>query len=187
MKHMIIGITGTDGAGKGIVVDYLVKEKGFVHFSSREQITKEIEIRNLVASRDILRLVGNEMRKNDGNDVLIARAIGQIYEQSIQNAAIESVRAVAEAETLKKAGGILLAVDADQKLRYERIVARASLTDQISFEKFTEQEAIEMNDLDPNGMQKAKVMEMADYTIMNNGSPEEVYGQVDAVLEQLSK
>ena len=27
-----IGITGTLGAGKGTIVDYLVKEKGFVHY-----------------------------------------------------------------------------------------------------------------------------------------------------------
>jgi dephospho-CoA kinase len=32
---MIIGITGTDGAGKGAVVDYLVAQKGFTHYSGR--------------------------------------------------------------------------------------------------------------------------------------------------------
>jgi dephospho-CoA kinase len=184
---MIIGITGTDGAGKGMVVDYLVKEKGFIHFSSREQITKEIERRNLVANRDTLRLIGNDMRKNEGNDVLVARAITQIQQEHIDFAVIESVRATAEAETLKQAGWILIAIDADQKLRYERIVTRASLTDQISFETFMEQEAIEMNDPDPNGMQKAKVMEMANFTIMNNGSLEEVYGQLEVILEQLQQ
>ena len=40
---MIIGITGTDGAGKGSVVDYLVKEKGFVHYSGRGVIVEAIE------------------------------------------------------------------------------------------------------------------------------------------------
>ena len=184
---MIIGITGTDGAGKGLVVEYLVKEKGFIHFSAREQITREIEARGLEASRDTTRLVANDMRRIEGNDVLVARALAQIGDTEIINAAIESIRAVAEAETLKKAGGILLAVDANQELRYSRITQRGSLTDNVSFEKFTQQEAIEMNDPDPNGMQKAKVMEMADYTIMNNGSLEEVYGQIDAVLEQLKQ
>ena len=32
---IIIGITGTLGAGKGTIVDYLVKQKGFVHYSVR--------------------------------------------------------------------------------------------------------------------------------------------------------
>lgn len=39
---MIIGITGTNGAGKGTVVEYLAK-KEWNHFSAGEFITEEIE------------------------------------------------------------------------------------------------------------------------------------------------
>lgn len=39
---IIIGITGTLGAGKGTVVEYL-KTKGFKHFSVREFLTQEIK------------------------------------------------------------------------------------------------------------------------------------------------
>jgi len=41
---IIIGITGTLGAGKGTVVEYL-QEKGFRHYSARGFITKEVEKR----------------------------------------------------------------------------------------------------------------------------------------------
>ena len=44
---IIIGITGTLGAGKGTIVDYLVKERGFVHYSVRAFITEEIEKREI--------------------------------------------------------------------------------------------------------------------------------------------
>ena len=40
---IIIGITGTLGAGKGTIVDYLVQEKGFKHYSVRNYLIKEIE------------------------------------------------------------------------------------------------------------------------------------------------
>ena len=43
----IIGITGTIGAGKGTIVDYLVKEKGYVHYSVRAFIAEEIQRRGL--------------------------------------------------------------------------------------------------------------------------------------------
>ena len=33
---IIIGITGTLGAGKGTIVDYLCKKRGFLHYSVRE-------------------------------------------------------------------------------------------------------------------------------------------------------
>ena len=39
---MIIGITGTDGSGKGTVVDYLVEQKGFKHYSARAIFEEEI-------------------------------------------------------------------------------------------------------------------------------------------------
>ena len=36
----IIGITGTLGAGKGTIVDYLVQKKGYVHYSVRSFIAE---------------------------------------------------------------------------------------------------------------------------------------------------
>jgi len=60
---MIIGITGTLGAGKGTIASYLVKEKGFKHFSVREFLNKELQKRKLRLNRDNLVLVGNELRK----------------------------------------------------------------------------------------------------------------------------
>ena len=42
---IVIGITGTLGAGKGTIVDYLVKNKGFNHFSVRSFIAQEIQNR----------------------------------------------------------------------------------------------------------------------------------------------
>ncbi|MDR0438308.1 MAG: AAA family ATPase, partial [Bacteroidales bacterium] len=51
---MIIGITGTIGAGKGTIVDYLVSQKGFLHFSVRDFLSEEIERRGLPVNRDTM-------------------------------------------------------------------------------------------------------------------------------------
>ena len=42
---IIIGITGTLGAGKGTIVDYLCKKRGFLHYSVREFLVEEIKNR----------------------------------------------------------------------------------------------------------------------------------------------
>lgn len=165
---MIIGITGTDGVGKGTVVDYLVREKGFTHFSSRTLIVAEIEKRGLAVDRNQMRLMGNELRAMFGDDVIVQKAFEQIRTEGVENAVIESIRALAEANTLKAHGALLLAVDADPKIRYERVQGRRSASDKVSYEQFLAHEELEKNDHDPHGMQKAAVMEMADYTIMNN-------------------
>ena len=58
----IIGITGTLGAGKGTIVDYLVKEKGYVHYSVRAFLAEEVKRRGLEVNRDTLTEIGNDLR-----------------------------------------------------------------------------------------------------------------------------
>lgn len=184
---MIIGITGTDGSGKGTVVDYLVNQLGFVHYSSRDLIMQEIDRRGLAQNRANARLVGNALRTEYGPEVIVTKALQKIKNDKVENAVIESIRAIKEVEALKAAGGILLAIDAPAEVRYERIVKRGSVTDQVSFSDFQQQEALEMDDPDPNGMQKAKVMKMADQTIFNNFTIAELQTVIDQFLQKYSK
>ena len=179
---MLIGITGTDGAGKGSAVSYMVNKKGFTHYSSRDLITLEVDKLGIPATRENLRLTANSMRMADGADVIVKCALKQIEENKIENAVVESIRAIKEAETLKKAGGILLVIDASPEVRYKRIKGRGSSSDKVSFEDFLKHEELEMNDPDPGGMQKAAVMKMADYTIMNNQPLSKLYAEVDKFL-----
>lgn len=183
---MLLGITGTDGSGKGTVVEYLVNEKGFVHYSARAIWEEEFVKRGMESNRANMRLVANELRAEHGNDFLVTYYLKKMEEEQPEHAVIESIRTTAEADTLCKNGGILLAVDADQKLRYERIQARKSSSDQISFEEFKKHEELEMNDPDPHGMQKAKVIAMADYTVYNDGTLEELHAQIEEVLSRIA-
>lgn len=182
---MLLGITGTDGGGKGTVVEYLVSSKGFVHYHGRKLFIEEIEKQGLENNRANMRVVANELRRRQGDDVIVKLFLKQAEERGDKNIIIDSIRATAEAETLKTNGGILLSVDADSKIRYERIQARKSSSDQVTFEEFIKHEELEMNDPDPNGMQKAAVMQMADYTIINNGTLPELYAQIEQILTQI--
>jgi len=182
---MLIGITGTDGSGKGTVVTYLVEEHNFTHYSARALLIEEIAKRNMQPTRANMRLVANEMRAKYGNDFLVTHYLSVMKEENNPRCIIESIRTVAEADTLKANGGLLIAVDADQSIRYDRVQERRSETDKVSFEQFVEHEALEANDPNPHGMQKQKVIEMADYCIFNSGSLEELYIVVEDVLAQI--
>lgn len=181
---MIIGITGTDGAGKGTAVAYLV-DQGFTHYSSRQFILTHIEKVGLPTTRNQMRLTANELRRQHGNEFVVRQAYEAAARDGVEYAVIESIRAVAEAEFLKAKGGVLLAVDADERIRYERVQARRSESDQVSFAEFKRHEALEREDPDPHGMQKAAVMAMADFTVHNNGTVEELHAQVARVLSTL--
>jgi dephospho-CoA kinase len=126
--------------------------------------------------------MGNKMRAEYGDDVIVQKALEHIETDGVRLAVVESIRAIAEAQTLKSRGAVLLAVDADLQTRYERVQQRRSEKDQVSYETFVAQEELEKNDPDPHGMQKAKVMEMADYTIFNNETREVLHQYVDEFL-----
>lgn len=180
---MIIGITGTMGAGKGTVVDCL-EGKGYEHISARKIWTQELEARNLPVDRDSMTALANQLRAEKGPDYFVRRALKEV--KPGQDVVIESIRTVAEAELLKSQGGVLLAVDADKKLRYSRISGRGSALDDVSYKDFVRQEDAEMANKDPNKQNIAKVAACSDYVVMNNGTLEELHTQVDIFLEKLS-
>lgn len=184
---MVIGITGTDGAGKGTVVSYLVSKYGYAHYSSRDMIVAEIERRGLPLSRSQMRLTANELRETFGNDVVVAKALERAKAKGETKIVIESVRAMAEAVCIKEQGGIILAVDADPVVRFERVQARRSVTDKVSFEQFLEHEELEKHDPNPHGMQKAQVIAAADFIINNSESIADLQRQVEVFLTQFGK
>lgn len=180
---IIIGITGTIGAGKGTVVEYLIDKKGFKHFSARAFLIEEIEKRGLENNRDSMVLVANDLREKNSPsfvaDELFKRAL-----ESGDNCVIESLRTSGEIESLKSKGNFtLLAIDADPKIRYERVIGRSSSTDNISFEKFLADEQREMESTDPNKQNLNKCIGMADFVINNDGTLEELNSKLEEILK----
>lgn len=181
---MIIGVTGTFASGKDTVSDYLV-EKGFFHFSLSDAIREECDKRGLPKDRDTLRRLANEMRAKEGYDILAKRAIEAIKKSAKKNVAVTSIRNQKEAEFLKKQDNfILIAVDAPIEIRYERVKSRQREGDQIDFEKFQEQEKMEM--AAGKGKQNiGQIIQMADHKIINNGTLEEFYKKIDNLLKNI--
>lgn len=184
---MIVGITGTNGAGKGVAVDYLVQQKGFVHFSCSGYISEELVRRGLELNRSNMRLVGNEFRERFGSGHIVETFLKRANEEGIENMVIESIRSTGEAEALKKAGGKLLVLDAERKIRYQRIFERKSGKDLIDFETFVLQEEREWFGAEGAfDMNIRSVMEMADHRIENNVSLEDLFKQLDDFLAKFS-
>ena len=183
---IIIGITGTLGAGKGTIVDYL-KTKGFAHYSMSGFITREIERRGMPVNRDSMNLVARDLRTTHSPSY-IAEAL---YDEAMRNgkdAVIESIHTEGEVQGLRGKGNFFLfAIDADPELRYQRIALRGSSKDNISFEKFRADEAREMHGSDPTQQNLARCIELADHRLTNNGTVEDLYAQVDGILRGIIK
>ncbi len=181
---MLIGITGTNGAGKGAVVEYLVAVKGYSRYSARTIILDEIRARHLPETKSNMRVVANELRREHG----AAYVIEQLYAlaKDDTNAVIESVRTIGEAEFLKEKGARIIAVDADRRKRYERVANKEDgEVAHISFEDFCTIEDREMASSEPWDMNVFGVMQLADARIVNDGTLTELHDLVTQVLTTL--
>lgn len=181
---MIIGITGTLGAGKGTIVQYLKQKKDFEHFSVRSYLE---EIIGQNANREALVKKANELRKENGSDYIIK----QLYEQANltkKNSIIESIRNVGEINTLRENKNFyLFSVDADINIRYNRIKSRGSSTDNVEFEKFKADEEKEFTSNDPNKQNLSACIKLADYSFLNNQNLENLFYEVENILTKIKK
>lgn len=182
---LIIGITGTLGAGKGTIVEYLVDQKGFVHFSVRDFLIEEIQKRQLPLNRDSMTRVANDLRKQNAPSYIV----DQLYKKAAahgRNCIIESIRTPGEIYALQKQANFsLFAIDASPKTRYQRILLRNSVTDQVSYDTFLMNEQREMESTDPNHQNLKKCIELADFRFQNEDSREALYAEVENVLQQI--
>jgi len=180
--NIIIGLTGTHGAGKGTVVEYL-KAKGLKHFSARQFLYEELDRRGLSRDRDKLNIVANSLRSKFGPEY-VAFSLYEAAHNSGNPSVIESIYTVGEIEKIRTAAKehgenfILVAVDADPKIRYARISQhRKSETDMVSFDKFMEQQNREMESVDPSKHNLVACSKLADIVLQNDGSLED-FGQI---------
>ncbi len=182
--RLIIGITGTIGAGKDTIADYL-KTKGFAYHSLSDIIRDECNTRNLSHERDNLIAVGNELRTTFGPSVLGKLTAAKIEKLGEKKSLAVSIRNPAEIEALRATPGFfLIAVDAPIELRFERIKKRGRPEDAVSFEKFKEQENRERAGT-ATQQQLTSVMALADAHIDNAGTFEEINQHIETILKSL--
>ncbi|PKO95675.1 MAG: hypothetical protein CVU14_11390, partial [Bacteroidetes bacterium HGW-Bacteroidetes-9] len=104
---IIIGITGTLGAGKGTIVDFLVREMGFIHYSVRGFISEEIVKRSMVVNRDSMVLVANDLRSKHSPSYIVDCLYGEALSTG-ENCIIESIRTPGEIISLRGKGRFYL-------------------------------------------------------------------------------
>jgi dCMP deaminase len=181
---IVIGITGTIGAGKGTIVDFL-KDRGYKHYSAREFLVNHIQNSGIEVDRDSMTIAANHLRKLNGANFIVKSLLDKAIEMQ-ENCVIESIRNPLEIDYLKQNSKFFLfSVDAKIELRYKRINKRKSATDFVSFETFIENETREFSSLNANNQNLGECIARADYKFMNNGSVETLKKEVEKIITQL--
>ncbi len=181
---MIIGIVSHYAGGKDTVSEYLKKEKEFIYYSLSDIIRDELKKRGMSENRDNLINVGNDLRKKFGNKILAKRSFDKIKKTN-KNVVLGSIRNPSEVKFLKKQKNFFLVkIDCPIEIRYERLKERNRIGDIKSLEEFIKKEKQEESS-DPSKQQIHKVVQMADLSIDNSGSLNQLYKNINKLIKKL--
>ncbi len=171
----IIGISGTNGSGKDSVAEILVAKHGFFFVGVTEILRKEARKRGLGTERLVLRTISAEWRRKYGLGVLMDKAV-ELYKQEggdnkYKGLVIASLRNPGEVDEIHKLAGSIIWVDANPKIRYNRIYSRNRADDNKTFEQFIKEEQAEMHySGDKATLSMQNVKNKADIILINEGS-----------------
>jgi len=179
---VLIGVAGLNGAGKGVVVDYLV-ERSFYALSLSDVIRDELAQQGFEESRGRMIETGRALREAGGPGVLAEKLVARMLPD--RNYAIDSIRHPAEVEALRASGRPfhLIWIEAGSQLRFERIQARGRPGDPTSHEELLELEDCELGSDDPAAQQLLAVRDLADAHFSNEGSLETLQADMQRILE----
>ncbi|GAF71035.1 unnamed protein product, partial [marine sediment metagenome] len=131
---MIIGLTGTLGAGKGIIAKFL-KKQGFVYLSLSDELREIVKEKKIELTRRNLQDLGNQLREEQGVGVLAKLVREKIENQEYIQAIVDGIRNPAEIIELRKIKDFfLVSVDAPIEIRFKRIAERDRESDPKNWE-----------------------------------------------------
>jgi len=180
---LILGISGVNGAGKGEVVSYL-EARSFYAFSLSDVIREKLSEAGLEETRERMIETGNAIRAEHGAGGLALELADRLLPD--RNYVIDSIRHPEEVAVLRSRTSRfqLVWVTADETLRFERMRARGRSGDPESADELRRLEGLELASDDPSAQQLLAVRDVADFTIENDGTIEELHGLVQSILER---
>jgi len=186
---MIIGLTGKNAAGKGEVAGFL-QDKGFYVYSLSDVLREELKTRGEEPTRENLVRIGRELRGENGDGYLAERVLART--QPDKNYVVDSFRHPAEIAVFRRDPRYrLLLIEANPKIRFERIRQRGREADPATLNEFLQLEEKEHASAAVGGQQLHLSAGQADATVQNDSSLEElktsVLGIVSRWAHQLSR
>jgi dephospho-CoA kinase len=181
MPSLILGLTGQIGSGKGYICDYLVEHYGAEMFKFSTYLSRSLEVMALENSRDNLIKMSETLRRTFGEDALSHAVAYHAAKSSAPISVIDGIRRVQDLKELETQPNFkLAAVDADQKIRYERIANRGEKSDEaeLTWEQFLD------NEMRSTEVTVPETMTRATLRITNNGTQADLERQIDALMAQ---
>lgn len=180
----IIAFVGMPGSGKGTCTDYLHHTYGWpvLHFGN--MVYEEVQRRGLHNVKDEI-FVREDMRKQEGPAVLakhVARKVQAHMAENTPVVVLDGLYSWSEYTYLNTIFGgqlTVIAIAAPKALRRQRVLDRKDSHRHYTIEQLITREIAEIE-----GIEKGGPIAYADYTIVNDSTPEVMLKKVDAILNE---
>lgn len=182
-NKIILGLVGEMGAGKSTITEYIKTKHGAVSFRFSDMLSDIARRLYLEQSRPNLQMISSMIRQNLGEDIMSKVIMKDAAEANAPIVITEGVRRPTDITYLKELPNFyLIGITADERKRYERVLARSEKADDQTktWEEFQHDGLAEAE-------QKIKeIKSVANFQIDNNGTKEELYEQINEILKKIN-
>ncbi len=177
----IIAVLGEKLSGKDTIAQYLVDTRGAFHTRFSEILDEILALLNLPVIRRNENDLGYALREYFGTRVLSDALMHRVKNSQADLIVMNSFRFQEELDAAKSLGAKVIYVTAPKDVRFQRTHNRTEKGDaEQSRDVFDQQEKeIYESNIPALGAQ-------ADYKIENSGTLEDLYKQIDTILEQIT-
>jgi len=177
---LLVGLTGMAGSGKSIVVK-IAAQDGYGVIAMGDEVRDEAKRRNLASTPEKLGRIMLELRQTEGDAVMAKRCITKIDKTAKQRIIIDGIRSLSEVEEFKKRfrNFSLVTVHSSPETRFRRIYDRQRSDDSQDWRTFRERDLRELS------VGLGNAIAMAEYVIVNEGSPESAKAQARRILRRV--
>jgi dephospho-CoA kinase len=177
-----LALVGMPGAGKTLCAKHL-EARGFFQFRFGSIVVNEVVRRGWEINPENERVVREELRRNEGMDVMARRALPHLKSalETHPSIIIDGLYSFSEYKTLhQELGGsmVVVAVISSRPLRYQRLAERAE-------RPLTAQEAEIRDYAEIEHLEKGGPIAIADYVLLNDGEPVALLSALDGLVARL--
>jgi dephospho-CoA kinase len=181
-KKIIIGVAGEMGAGKGTITTYLMQQYHAQNVRYSAILQDILRRLNIPYTRENLAQLAESLRGAFGAEILSRALIADIMHSDTHVIVVDGIRKEGELAVLRELEGFtFIFVDADMRVRYERITQRNEKVDdaQKTFEEF-QRDHERAADRDVPSLKS-----QAQFVIDNNHDIAQTHAQIDVIMAQL--
>ena len=177
-----LALVGMPGSGKTLCARHL-ESKGCFQLRFGAVVENEVRRRGWELNPTNERIVREELRRQDGMAAMARRSLPALQAALRQHRriVIDGLYSFSEYKLLRAELGaplILVAVVAARHLRYERLASRL-------VRPLTSTEAQQRDMREIEKLEKGGPIAMADYSLLNDGPPEDLLERLDSLLDRL--